>query len=212
MAAAIGDIMQLSYRGTVAGQRIIMTRFYRCTAPSDPGNTYQDDMQGVIIEATKVAAGSISQTYLACLPSSYTLNEVRAQIVKPVRYVTVGVFQTAKVGTNTGSGNVTNLAGVITFRTGLAGRKQVSNVHIGPVPSDAPSAGVLEAAYRLVLDNLKGALLNILTPSGFDVGSWTPCIWHRKVPGPAISYDYIQSGVVQQTARTMSRRTVGRGE
>lgn len=212
MAVTLNDIVQLSMRGVIAGQRIIMVRTYRCSAPSSSTTTYTEDMQALIAKVSSDALGGIRGRYLSLLPTAFTLSDIRAQVIYPTRRVLVSTTQTGQNGSNEGSGNVTNLAGVITFRTALSGRKQVSNVHIGPIPSDVISAGSLDAAYRLPMTELKDLLVAVLTPTGFDVASWTPCIYHRTGATPALRSDDILTGVVQTTARVMRRRTVGVGE
>lgn len=212
MAVLLNDIAQLSLRGVIAGQRIIMVRTYRCSAPSAGTTTYTEDMQALIAKVSADSLGGIRGRYLSLLPTAFSLSEIRAQVIYPTRRVLVSVTQTGQNGSNEGSGNVTNLAGVITFRTALSGRKQISNVHVGPIPPDAISAGSLDAAYRLPMTELKDLLTAVLTPTGFDVASWTPCVYHRAAVAPAPRYDDILTGVVQTTARVMRRRTVGVGE
>lgn len=211
MAVVVGDILQLSFRGTQAGQRIMMVRTYRCSIAA-PNTTYTEDMGGVVAKISAGALGGMRGRYLSLLPTAYTLNEIRAQVISPVRRVQYSVLQVGQLGTNGGVGNVTNLAAVITMRTALAGRDQVANAHIGPIPSDISSAGSLDATYRLTMSDLKDIFLQVITPDGFDVASWTPCIYHSKAVLPAPRYNDIASAIVQTTTRTMRRRTVGRGE
>lgn len=102
-----------------------------------------------------------------------------------------------------------NVAAVLTIRTQKAGRNQVSNKHIGPLPSDGYDIGrvspTLLTPLEILADNLRTALG---TPDG---GIYQPVIYHKSGGGPGDNVDVLHSAVVQQQIRTMSRRTVGRG-
>ena len=210
MAVAVNDIVLLSFRGTQAGQRIIFTHTYRVVTAGDGAGSYPLDMSEFIVAVS--AAGNLRQKYLACLTSAYTLNEIRAQVVAPTRRVFVSVAQIGQVGTYDGTGNVTNLSAAITLRTLLAGRKQTSTKKIGPIASDASSAGLLDALLRTPLDALKTQMIADVVPSGFDVPGYRPVVYHRDGTTAPTRSDDIVTGVVQLQTRTMSRRTVGRGE
>jgi len=201
-----GDLVQLSWRGTCFNQRVLMVRNFRVTgsggSPQPTGQTLAQ-----IIDAVEPGTGSqpISDAYLACLTANYTLNAIRAQVVRPDRSAFVErSYNDAGTG---GAGTLSNTMGAITFRTANAGRNQVSTIKVGPLPAAFTIAGDVAAAGRAFLASLADFLQApfVVNPPAITL---SPIIWHA----PGLTYDAIINYTVQPQARVMVRRTVGRGE
>jgi len=149
--------------------------------------------------------------YLACLPSQYELDSIRGQIIAPNRRVYSETLRGVP-GTHLDTLETANLASVITLRTAFAGRNQVGNKHIGPIPSSGAvmTLGELTGAYKTLLTTLAGALMASIVPAGIAAVA-RPCIYHPDGAVPP-NTDWVESAIVGETVRVMRRRTVRLGE
>lgn len=207
---APGDLFLVTAFGSVFGQRIMLTHNYELTTVNM--NVLVSDIETSIIKQVRGGAGGtnvLEGAYLALLPADYTLDFWQAQIIGPNRFVPVTVNR-GTVGTHASGTEASNQAAVITLRTDKAGRNQVSNKHIGPIPQGATvqNNGLVQAAYDALLTTLKTGLLSTLTDVNYGA-SWRPVINHHTKP--IISSDPLTSGLNGTTLRTMRRRTVGLG-
>lgn len=209
-----GDIVQISLRGRIFGQRILLTRFYKVTVPSDAALTVEQELAGLLagINATIPAGGNeLVSKYLTVMPNNYSLETIRAQLVWPNRSVLVEQIAD-QTGQSLGAATVSNTAVVITMRTAKAGRNQVSNVHIGPVDNEVYSAGFVTGPAKPSY-NLLGVRLAIpLTSQNIGGCTTVPVIYHAGQELPQLISDDIRTHVLQDTIRVMRRRTVGLGE
>lgn len=207
MPVSADDTMRLTFRGTCFSQRIILDLSYRCTV----GNGLLTTAQVLDETLTQVVGGGVNDiktNYLACLPPQYTLNEVRAQIIRPVRSAFRSIIPVGFVGTNVNPATVACDSAAITRRTNLSGRNQISTLKIGPVPDGGSAAGLLTAGYTalaaaLMADTIKTLVLPISTVQ------WVATILNSA--GFATLRDLV-NGVVGTSSRVMTRRVVGRGE
>lgn len=207
MPLAVNDIVQVSYRGTCLGQRIMLVTSWRVTATASI-NSVATDLQSVVSRFNQNLAGDPRPTYLACMGQNYTLNEVRAQRIYPTR----SRFETATpsvIGTIAEDVTAVNVAGVVTRVTADAGRSQVANSHLGPPPPTRYSQGAVTIGYATVM-SAWAATWNANLFTTIPVIDLAPTIFHRASVTPKWS-DIIGSRV-QTTLRTMRRRTVGLGE
>lgn len=201
------DKVMISWRGFCFGQRIILTHLYDLAEAVPVPSEYPQEMQTLITLVSPATADSIGQAYLACLPASYRLTEIRAQRIHQTRNAYVARAFNAP-GTHNAAASVANDAACLTFRTLLAGRREVANKHIGPVPDAASASGLLTQAYKDLLEALGDAMLQTLVVE--DVGhTWVPCIYHRENPG---ALSEIEGFVIGDQSRVQRRRTVGLGE
>jgi len=207
MPVIAGDTMRLSFRGTCFGQRIILDLSYRCTVGA-PGVATAAVLDETLTAVVGGGVNDIKTNYLACLPPQYTMNEVRAQIIKPVRSAFRSNTLVGFVGTNVNPATVACDSAASTRRTALSGRNQVSTLKIGPVPDGASAAGLLTVPYTALLaplmaDTIKTLLLPISTVQ------WVATILSPL--GISTERDLV-NGVIQPQSRVMTRRVVGRGE
>lgn len=204
-----GDLIQLTFVSRWNAQIIMLTTHYKCRTPASGSQSTAITLQGLIDYVDPAGANSLGDVYLKCLPENVILREMWAQKIYPAREVKqskavsyTGLWPTAEA--NTG-----NIDAVITLRTDKAGRSQVGNKHIGPMPQDAYTSGQISGAMILAMETLGEGLVNALnTPAS---GQYDPVIFHRNGDGAAAKSDLIGSYVIQTTARVMRRRTVGLG-
>lgn len=203
MAINVGDTVAVTLRGSLLTSQIMSTFWYRCTVGM-PGLTLQADYDSIILElrAAGVGAGDwIETAYLQSLPSNYTLDYLRVQVIAPVRNAYAESLINSP-GAVAHVNSVSNLAGVITKRTIFAGRKFVGSLHL-PISQSFHSGGEVSGAGLTAMAAIRGKVQAILSiPGG---GSFLPIIYHR-VGAP--NYTDISSAETQETVRVMRRRTL----
>jgi len=209
---SVNDVVLITYKGTAAEQRILLTTTYKVTTVPDP--TEVDVFCGACIDEVRAGGGGgdlIESDYLACLPSEYELDSIKCQIIAPNRRVYYEQLR-GTPGTHADVMETTNLAGVITLRTDFAGRDQVSNKHIGPLPAtgNVMTLGSLTGAYKTLLTTLATSLMSQLVPVGI-AAVCKPVIWHNDEAVPP-NTDWIETAIIGETVRTMRRRSVRLGE
>jgi hypothetical protein len=201
------DVVQVQWRGLCFGQRIIMNQHYHVTGDFPLLDSFFQDAQRIINAVRIGGVINVEAAYLACLPPEYRLFDVNVQRIRAARSAYFGESSAVGFpGTNADSATVANDSACITLRTQQAGRKQVANMHIGPVPDAVSVAGLLTAAYKVTLS----ALGTKLVVSGVPVGSGSlisPTIMH--VAG---GDDLVQQFHIGPQSRVQRRRTVGVGE
>jgi hypothetical protein len=208
MALALGDVIQVSLRGTLYGQRILNVLHYS-VAVAGSGTDF--DQIDILTSNLVTGGGSVDPLvpFLNAIAPQYQLEEVRAQRVYPTRtiyaYTIDGRFGTYATGTET-----TNIAASLEKRTLTPGRMGIGRIQIAGVPTAAMDNGECSAAYKATeLTDLAQALLLSITTSG-PVVTYTPCLFNPTSPGAKFSPLF--SIVVKDTLRTMRRRTVRLGE
>jgi len=210
--AVVGDVWQVSFRGEYNAQRIILTHTYRVAALT---GIIPDALAAqTILDAVRGGVGGndlIESKYLACLPAQYELLSIRAQNVKPNRRVYHEVVRN-QPGTHAEVGETGNVAAVITLRTAFAGRSQVSNRHIGPIPSTGTVQvlGALTGAYKTLLGTLATALLQSWANLVPDI-TFEPVILHPIDLVPPVT-DKVTTAIIGEQVRVMRRRTLRIGE
>jgi len=207
MPLAVNEIVQLTYKGQYAGQRIMLVTNWKVVSntSTDPLIT---DLNKVITLFKATGAADPLTKYLACLATNATITVVRAQVVRPSRSLFMEDYIT-QPGTGAGSARTGNIASTVTRVSQAAGRKGVSTSHLGPIPDVSSLAGSLEAAQiaandawatEFIADQVAGAAEILLTP----------VILHPV--GALITSSTIVTYRLGATTRTMRRRTVGVGE
>jgi len=207
MGLVSGDVVQLSWRGLAMNQQILTVRnFILRGGDANPANTVYEDLGNVLLTIEPGGAGDMTTAYLDVMPSNYQLYEIRAQRIYPTRSAYLDNPLVAATGTEGTAAIVPNDASVITFRTADSGRNQVSNVHMGPLPSDAAAAGVLTGPYIAKLTTLAGKWDTPLAIVGWT-GTLKPTIFHKATATDNEIIDF----TVWPQSRVMVRRTLNRG-
>jgi len=208
MALATGDVIQVSLRGTLYGQRILNILHYVITVPHTGSDI--DQLKDI---ATSIAADTGSQqiaaTLLALVTADYKLDDVRAQRVYPTRSV---YQQTANgnVGTDVGNARSVNSALSITKQGDRAGRKGIGRIQIAGISSNDMVSGLWDVTG---LAGQLGDFINCVKASYTTAATpitMAPVIFNPT--GPVDFYSPILAWTVQEEIRTMHRRTVRLGE
>jgi len=209
MPISQGDLIQLTFVSRWQGQQIMLTHHYKCRTPPSGGVTTATALQAMIDAVSPLIADTLGTAYLDCLPENVVVREVSAQKIYPAREVRQSqAFSSA--GTSEGTvADTGNIDGIITLRTDKAGRSQVSNKHIGPLPGNGFANGLVGPTQQVDMETLAQMLIAPLTAAGG--GTYDPCIYHRAGDGAAQKSDLITSFKLQDTVRVMRRRTVGLG-
>jgi len=200
------SIIQVTFRGLYAGQKILMVRHYTNFGVF-PAGTVQANLQEVIDDVAAAGTLDIETAYRATLPPEYQLTEIRAQQILATRSAYTSQFPGAAVGTWATSALTGNRSSVITLRTPEAGRNQVANMKIGPAPDDSSVDGSLTVAYKAALAALGSKLVTTFTMAN-GVVVLAPVIFHRATNTKTVTGNFI----LNPFARVERRRTVGLGE
>jgi len=208
MTVAVGDLFALNAIGTCFNQRIMLTLHYAVDVVGT--STVEQTVSEDLIDAVRAAGGDdvLETLYLACLPPQYGLLRWTAQKIAPVRYAYQYITRDV-AGAHASGTDTANQAAVITLRTRLAGRKDISNKHIGPIPQAATvqEDGLIVAAYKTLLNNLGIAMVQTITTPG-TATQFLPVVRHNTPPN---SFTVLFQTASSETVNTMRRRTVGRG-
>lgn len=205
MGVQVGDKVQVNFVGRCYSQRIMLTTMWRVAQAAAPGETYALNMTQLIDSLDVGGANSIVTPYLALLQEDYTLIRITAQAIHPVRLAYVAK-EVARPG-NGGAGSVANDSACLTLRTANAGRSQVANKHIGPVPDGVSLAGRLDVAYKALVATLGSAMTATIQPDPLGA-IYQPVIFHRA----SELHDGVTGFIVGDQSRVQRRRTVGVGE
>lgn len=200
---AVNDRVQVSIWGLCFNQRIILSHWYKVTQVNGDPRTVTQDLLAIIAKLKDGGPADIVTPYLACLATQYIPQTIRVQKITTPR----SAYQSANIAAGTPEGQdatVANDSAVLTLRTDRAGRSQISNKHIGPVPDAASAAGLVTNAWRAKLAVLGVALLSEVTFG--ETGSMVPV-----VPHPNGSADQLVGQIIGETSRVQRRRTVGIG-
>lgn len=207
MPLAEGDIVQLNIEGEVFNQRILLTHRYRVSGPTSAGVPTSAAMLDFLEQVGPGGAKDIITSYKACLPPDYECNGHTAQRIVPNRSALQRNEDSDGPGTYPTGTESSNQTGVITLGTENAGRDQIANKHIGPLPAAAQVNGELSDAYKAILTTLGNKLL-VAVPLTVTAQTLTPIIWHG---GTELNYTALISVKIGSTVRTQRRRTVGLG-
>jgi hypothetical protein len=202
---AVGDVCLVTYRGSLNSQRILNTFVYGVQAfTGTPDQSLALDALVAKLNTT----GNLTDKYLNCVPADYTLAQIWAQVIRPLRWAK-HIYPQGTAG-NGGNASVTsNLAMSITRRGARGRRKDVSSLHV-PVSGDVSevNGGFLQTGI-LISGNALALQLRTLVATTTPAVDWVPVIFN----GPTfIDVTPITAAFAQDTVRVMRRRTVGLGE
>lgn len=204
---ATGTIVQIGLESLVFSQRILMLHYYRCIQASSsvPIDTAIASLLAVLASD---GPNSIADPYCSCLPANQTLVGITGQAIYPTRYARQRLIQN-QAGAIAGPATVSNIAGTITFYDGFAGRSHTATKHIGTLPPNASTNGLLTTGQKDSLNDLAGQMLQNVVIAGS--ATWEPVIYHKGGDGPAAKATTMYTWAVGDTVRVMRRRTVGLG-
>lgn len=209
MAVTLADVWRVSAEGVWDLQQIRLSQHY--IVSSVTGTVPDTTLSALLLAKLNGGMGGgdlFESKYLACMPPSYTLTRWVVQKIYPTRLKYESLARGA-AGTHAFDTATGNQAAVITGQTPFAGRSEVSNKHIGPIPQDSSvqDSGMVAAAYKALLTTLAGAFNSSITSVAPAV-QLDPGIYHRT---GGIRFTSYYQMTVQDTLRVMRRRTVGVG-
>jgi len=203
----VGDIVAITFSAEAFAQRILNTITYRCTAAGAPSDTIQSDSQFIGALVKEGGAADMVTKIGDINGNAWAMNEVVVQDVFPIRYRS---FATSSIGAGTaGPSPRPNVSGVITRRTNISGRDQVSSLKFGPT-ADADVAGGFMTADWLERAQIVADAFEVVL-AGATTLRLEPVIWHRTIPFTGTYYTRVSDCVPQSTSRVIRRRTVGLG-
>lgn len=207
MGLLANDIVQVRWNVFSQGQAIMLVRTFKLVGGGgNPANDVINDLNDITDSLKPGGATPITTAVLNCLPSNAQINSLTAQAIYPTRSAQWEEGLTGQTGLWDGTANVPNNAGVIVFRTELAGRDQVSLAHVGPMPTNGAVAGILTVDYVAALLALANQLVTTIEIAGFE-GNLRPVIYHRSNN----TSTQLINVTIRNTSRVMRRRTVGLG-
>lgn len=205
MPLFVGDIVLATIKGRCYGQRILFTQTLRVHTAGDPGQSANFQLG---LFAAEIGTGGPTDwltAYRACLQADYTMLELRTQVVAPIRTAYRSDIFTG-IGTG-GVGTVANDAAAVTLRTENAGRNQVANKHLGPIPDSVSVQGELTNAYKIILAAFAVKLTQDVVVGAGPL-TLRPVIFHRLTN----TYNDVAGYAIGDQSRVQRRRTVRFGE
>lgn len=206
---AVGDVLSVNWNMRMAEQQILLTTHWKITDITGGGFNVEMNALFEAMNTLFDSVGEVTDCLVDCLCTDVSILSVDFQSIYNPRYIKVPLLPAQDAGTVAGNSLPPNVAHVMTLRTDVAGRDQIGNKHIGPVPPSFTSGGRVTAtgngAYAPLLTALKTPIS--VSAGGVDV-NLDPCIYRRSDPGNS---PLITNGYLQQTTRVERRRTVGLG-
>lgn len=231
-------LYQLTVQGLAFGQQIVNTHHFEAEATYDITNNGTD--AGAQADSQLLALdwiANLKTPYLAQLPVDYAMQNVICQVLErngqfrhrltPMENVSTGP------GTNATLGTLENLtlAGVIRWRTPIAGKRHRGRSYIGPLGQSAVADGRLVTGAVTVLTAYADAMRNRYTGAGASAGKWNLTVYSRPYNSGEYQYtvrdssglhvvtppDYagdstfVTTTSIDNTARVQRRRELGVG-
>ena len=212
---AIGDLILFTHRGQIFGQKVMNTFWFNVKTLNLVNTPTVETLCNQMFTTLGNATGWLN-TFLACCPSNYTLQQQWAQRVFPTR-IMKEVNQLDLDGTHANEAQTANVQAAIMRRTEVAQPGNIGGIRIiVPGGSEVQLDGLLTGAYKTILGGFAANMDNEWTIAAGTVIE--PVLPTRDPPIPPAKQGIINGSrdldrvEVMPTVRTMSRRTVGRGE
>lgn len=208
MPLAAGDLLQITYMGSLYGQQIMTVLHARCKTP--PTGTPQTELvlDDLAVKISDPVTFDLTAKYMAAACDEFNFTACRVQRVKPTRsiYAEAPMTQTGHAGPGVPAANI---AASIEKRSLVPGRKGVGRVQFAPLPATAIGSGYIQDAWLLgfgadFAEKLYGTFIG---GPLYNSGEYRWCL---PAGGADEAYD-IWDALIQDTVRTMHRRTVGLG-
>lgn len=200
----VGEIVSVTYWGTLFAQRVMNVLHYRVSISStDPS---------YVGAAAKLAGAMYSGVQSPGLPMldaqgpEYQLDEVRVQRLSPARerYVSSNA---GLPGTYAGACTSPNVTAVLIKKSASVSRHGLGTFHLPGIPAAGYAAGYLTAPYQIKMNAIGARLVNPVQPV-LEALVVNPVIW---TPADGLVYYPITGTTLVTTLRIMRRRTVGLG-
>lgn len=206
MPLPTGSTVLVTYRSLFAQQRVLLTLTYTVTGDQGTGSPWERSNELATVLANPV--DPVLDQYRRCLGANVSIKEVRVQVIHPVRYQygshTVGLPGLSGANATTG-----NIATALTFHTGVAGRGEIANKHIGPPPTDVYVDGAPTLAYSDTLSTLGSLIAQRFSQMvGTGLVEMESSIFHKATG----QHSPIVTWTVADRIGTLRRRTLRVGE
>lgn len=201
-----GAFLEVSIKGRMDDQRILSFFHYRYDTIDVPidGAGLIDTFNPLFNGA---AAPTVVKAYTDVTTTGVLLEEVVYQWIQPTRRARVSKIPAVAAGSVIGDQLPCNLAVALTKKSETAGRHGHGTLHLPGILTDF----VVSSRLTLLGADSYGPLLDALFKTFDLVGGakMVPVIYNRTNPDTSVP---ITTAQVEQTVRTMHRRTVGVGE
>jgi hypothetical protein len=205
MALKANDILLMTCKGALHGQVIINTSHYTILNDAPSGPTGAQVLHLANIIGAGLGGNNFKRDLLAAAAEQYSLIEVWAQKIWPTREHTEK-YDVGDSGTNPDVCNTTNVACSISRRSDSATRDGQGRWQFAGVPDNALAQGNISTVWRSgKLDAFAQQLKTNVTGTTFPI-TYVPVLYTPRVE--PFHYRLITSVVMQDTIRTMHRRTV----
>lgn len=206
-ATAVGDIYQVTVKGSIHGQITLTTFKYELFEVLEPNPTTDTVALDVFTEWHK--EDGIAFFIKSSCPSTWTYQETWCQRIANQRTVKNTSIVASGPGTRPAA-TTTNVSSCITRRGEAATRSAVGGIRLPLSPADVLN-GELIGAVKIPLQELAIAMRFNITSTDVKLRPvlFTPAKLSPPVPA---SFHPILFTSVQTTARVMRRRTVGLGK
>lgn len=201
-------IMEVTLRGLHQDQRVLSVLHYAALVPPAVFQDFNEAAPDVV--DALLATGGIVDKYLDAVSVEYALEEIRLQLITPIRYSFKSFLQASSPGTVAGTALPPNEGATLTKRNDATGRRNRGSLHMPALPISFVGGGRIttagETAYLALGDVM---VLPITTTGGGGDVTWNPVIFNKAVPTTSPEFTSVTP---QLTTRTNRRRTVGVGE
>lgn len=201
-----GDILEVSFSMRQFGQNMLSVFHYQLQlggAPVD-GLSLITAADAVINLTT---AGSLLADHVTAVHETVSYQEIVYQWIYATRRARVTKTPALLLGDVTGTPLPPNSAAAVTKRSDTAGRHGVGTLHMPGLAIESVSDGVLNATGLAYYTPILTSVGTTITPA---IGQkLIPVIYNRS--NPELSQP-ISTALIQDSVRTMHRRTVGVGQ
>jgi len=207
-ALPLQSVIVVQAWGELCDQTILNSWYYRCLTsnPPDPLIDYRQYLDGIKDEL--VAAGGLEEQYLDALPANYTLMKWRIQPIWPTR-LRYKDYERITAGTNQGTSVTANLAISVSRFSVQGGRRGIGRLQVPAITEHLLNGKYIAGGYGAVLQDLADEMKLDINVGGFTPLDLTPVLFNFRAPNPTAYH--VDETFVQNTVRTMHRRTVGLG-
>ena len=200
----VGDIVSVTYWGTLFAQRVMNVLHYRISVDSTAA-TYEEAAEDLAFSMIS-GASSPGLAMLDAQGAEYTCNEVRVQKVNGLRERYVPYLANLS-GVHAGACTTPNVSAVIIKRSASVSRRGLGTFHLPGIPETGYVNGALTAGYTTLMNLIAARLLNPVTVV-LETTVANPVLW--TIGSDPVYYPLVTATTVP-TLRIMRRRTVGLG-
>lgn len=205
---AVGDVVEVTYEGTLSSQTILSVLHLRVTTAPSGGTSAEVQLLDLANWLADKTVNAFLAKYLLAAANNFSMYQVRTQKIYPARTI----FATSLVnepGAFAFPATTPNLAASIEKKSLTVGRKGIGRLQFGPVPNTQMSGGYLDPGYMAnELTDLADTMIGAITAGTTYVGTYRVCL--PAAAGGGSAYDLFDA-YPKETVRTMHRRTVGLG-